>query len=166
MAGGDVRPLHTVVEAKFAEIGLEVMEGSGGEQRMPVLIQDFRLKISIRDICDAIVHFQREFDRVAENRSSDQPQWASRSGEPPQLVYGEPGVNAPPPPQTLPPRLPRAPPEPHSWESDILALQPGWQLYADRTGLNRDHATWHLIDEGCMTNFVPVPPVRYVPVKI
>ena len=169
MTGGDIRAMvPTLVEALTSKISLERFEGV---RKIPVLNLQLALKIPISQLVNAIVDFQQQFDKAhgtAESGASPAPQ---PGGQHAPLVYGEPGVGAPPPPpldaapaKQLPPR-PHRPHErqPNTWESDVLELQPAHWEYVDRNMWHRERATWHLLDEESLINCKPTPLRRPTP---
>ena len=179
MTRGAVMPLRTFIEAKDAQITVDMVEGI---KELPLLIQDFRLKIPIQDLADCIIQFQREFDKPAPAKHGREH-------------AGGQGLKVPPPPPPWPPEstlvgdeddvwetlpdegpqldetgLPVRPfrpwPREHTWGTCVMALQPALKDYGERTMWHRQGVKWHLLGEDCLLNFNPIPTVPFKPDKM
>jgi len=155
--------LRTYIEARAGEIQLDMVEGT--DKPLPVLIQDYRLKIPIQDLVDSVILFQQQLDK---QKPAKQPCVGT---------YGQAGLNAPPPPPAVDssdnswePKdydidgLWETLPETHenTWDTDILALQPGCRDYGERTKYHAQTARWRL--KGGLINYEPCKVQPYVPV--
>ena len=139
---GDVS-LGALIRSLGTNISLQKLPSS--DVPVPVLEMKMGFVVPIADLVEAMWQFQQHMDGP--------------------LVYGSPGVTAPPPPptekeaaRTLPPRPEPQPVEPNSWETDFLELQrTALDTYRAQTlsGFRRDNHTWHVLDEEALMSITP-----------